>query len=95
MASPVSKDPDEVVDFVRDWSPGLAPGDAIASSTWAVPAGITKLEQAPRVSSHDDTTTTVWLSGGSAGTTYECVNRVQTTGGRTYERTLRVAVIAR
>jgi hypothetical protein len=51
------KDPDAVVDYRIDWSDRLN-GDTIAISTWTVPSGITKDSD-----THDNTTTTIWLSG--------------------------------
>lgn len=87
-----TKDPNAVVDFAIDWSAWLAltpPGtaDTISTSTWTVPAGLTK-------GSEINTTTkaTVWLSGGTAGETYEITNRIVTAGGRTYDQTLRIVV---
>lgn len=76
------KDPDEVLDYVRDWTEALE-GDTIATSTWAVPTGITKVSD-----SHTTTAATIWLSGGTLGSDYAVVNRVTTTGGRTFDKTL-------
>jgi hypothetical protein len=81
------KDPDAVLDFGRDWSPWLATGEQITTSTWIVPDGITKDSE-----SNDTTTATVWLSGGTAGETYEITNRITTNQGRTDDRTLRILV---
>jgi hypothetical protein len=38
------------------------------------------------------TTTTVWLSGGTAGYNYKVENRITTVGGRTDDRTLLIRV---
>ena len=76
------KDPDAVLDYAVDWSTWLPEGDTIATSTWTVPTGITKDSD-----SHDDTTVTIWLSGGTLGETYELVNRVTTAAGRTDDST--------
>lgn len=80
------KDPDEVKDYVVDWTDRLA-GDAIASSTWIVPDGITKDSDAFDV---DESTATIWLSGGTLGDNYEFVNRITTTGGRTLDQTMKL-----
>jgi len=79
-----AKDPDEVKDYAVDWTDRLA-GDTIVTSTWIVPDGITK-------DSDTNTTmnTTIWLSGGELGNTYEFVNRVVTAGGRTYDQTCKL-----
>jgi hypothetical protein len=88
MADVVEKDPDAVLDWERDWGPWLADlGDTIQSSTWIVPAGITKTSE-----SNTTTTATVWLSGGTAGLRYTVTNRIVTAGGRTDDRSMVVFV---
>ena len=81
------KDPNEVLDYVLDWSARIAAEDAISTSTWTVPAGITKDS-----SSNDDTTSTIWLSGGTTGQTYSLLNRVVTDAGRTMDQTVKITV---
>ena len=54
------KDPDEVLDYSIDWSTWLD-SDTISSSSWTVESGITKDSD-----SNDTTSTTIWLSGGTA-----------------------------
>jgi len=85
----VTKDPDAVLDYGFDWSAWLTTSgnDTIATSTWIVDAGLVK-----GITGNTTTTTTVWLSGGTSGITYKAVNRIVTTGGRTNDRTLYVAV---
>ncbi len=80
------KDPNATLDFGHDWSRWLD-GDTIATSTWTVEAGLTK-----GIDSHDTTTTTVWLSGGTVNESYEVMNRIVTTGGRTDDRTFTVSI---
>jgi hypothetical protein len=80
------KDPDAVLDYQVDWSTWLN-GDTIGTSTWTVPAGITQ-----NSGTANDATATIWLSGGSSGTTYALINRVVTAGGRTNDRTITVQV---
>lgn len=81
------KDPNAVKDFALDVTEWLA-GDTITGTpTWTVPSGITKDSQ-----SNTTTTATVWLSGGTEGTTYELVCRIVTTGGRTEDFSLSVLV---
>lgn len=82
------KDPNAVLDYVIDWGDEwLATGDEIDTSTWSVPAGITKDSD-----SKTTTTTTIWVSGGTDGVTYDIVNRIVTTGGRTDDRTITIIV---
>jgi hypothetical protein len=75
------KDPDETVDYGFDWSAALGT-DTISTSTWIVPAGITQ-----NSASNTATSSTIWLSSGTAGAIYELTNRVVTAGGRTYDQT--------
>lgn len=81
------KDSAAVLDYGVDWSAWLGT-DTIATSTWTVPTGLT-------VDSETETTTlaTVWLSGGTTGTTYTLVNRITTAAGRQDERTLTITVV--
>lgn len=82
------KDPDEVVDYDLSWAEQMAAdSDTIATSTWTVPAGITKSSI-----SNTTTRTKIWFSGGTAGQTYSCVNRVVTAGGRTFDQTMKLKV---
>jgi hypothetical protein len=89
MAGNVSvfvKDPAAVLDYGIDWADWLD-GDTIASSAWTVDAGLTEDSD-----SRTATTTTVWLSGGTAGVEYKAVNQIVTAAGRTDERTLTIMV---
>lgn len=82
------KDPDEVVDYDLSWAEQMAAdSDTIATSTWTVPTGITKNSV-----SNTTTRTKIWFSGGTAGQTYSCVNRVVTAGGRTFDQTMKLKV---
>jgi|11_taG_2_1085331.scaffolds.fasta_scaffold28574_2 hypothetical protein len=90
-----SKAPDEILDFTIQYQLSNAAGDylfrnsadTISSSTWIVPAGITQTK-----AQNTGLSTTIWLSGGSLGNTYELVNKITTTGGRTKQRTIRVRI---
>lgn len=81
-----SKDPAAVLDYQIDWSDWLD-DDTISTSTWTVPAGITE-----ESSSNTTTTSTIWLSGGTAGQTYTLVNKIITASGRTDERSITINV---
>lgn len=89
MADSFVQDPDEELDYVRDWS-ALLGADTIASSTWTPEAGITVNSD-----SFDDTTATVWISGGTLGSDYAVVNEITTAGGRTHNKTLRFRIRAK
>lgn len=79
------KDPDSVLDFGFSWAKWLA-GDTITASVWTVTGATVESD------TFDDTTTTVWLSGGVAQTTIKATNQITTAGGRQDERTLTIAV---
>lgn len=79
-----TKDPNAVLDYSIDWSDWLDT-DTISTSTWTVPTGLTK-----GTDTTSTTVTTVWLSGGTAGTTYEILNRITTAGGRTQDKTVKL-----
>lgn len=86
MPQTFTKDPNAVLDYRVDWSTWLD-GDTIATSTWIIPAGITKNSD-----TNSTTATTIWLSGGTVGIRYELTNRITTAGGRTEDRTIKVSV---
>lgn len=83
------KDPNDIIDYLVDWSDWLSDGDTIASSTWIVPAGITKDSD-----TFTNTTTTIWLSGGTAGQSYSLTNRIVTSNNppRTKDKTITIRV---
>jgi hypothetical protein len=83
------KDPDDVLDYMIDWTAWLGT-DSIATSTWVVPVGLTKTTD-----SHTATTATIWLSGGTANSTYTVTNHIVTAGGRIEDRSLKFRVLDR
>lgn len=84
----VSKGPGEIKEYQLNWGLDLDDGETIDTSTWAVSAGLTKDS-----SSKTGETTTVSVSGGTAGTEYLAVNTIVTSSARTYERTIIIPVI--
>jgi hypothetical protein len=80
------KDKDEVLDYVIDWAARLS-NDIIFSSTWIVPTGIVMDSN-----SNTDSSTTIWLHGGTIGSTYELLNRIVTTGGRTMDQSVKLKI---
>lgn len=84
------KDPSAVLDWMFDWTDWLASGETIISHTITVDTGITKdtsTEAAGKV--------TVWLSGGTAGENYKVACLIETSAGRTDERTIWIKVVNR
>lgn len=84
------KDPSSVLDYTVDWSNWLASGETISASAFTVESGLTKDSE-----SNGDTSGTVWLSGGTAGTAYSVTHQITTTAGRTDERSFVVDVLSR
>lgn len=82
------KDPSAVLDYTIDWSEWLSSNnDTISNaSVPSAPSGLTV--QSPVT--HTATATTVWVSGGTAGTSYDVTVRITTTGGRQDERTITI-----
>ena len=80
------KDGNSLLDYLIDWEPFLS-GDFIDSVLWIVPDGLVS-----EAETHDNTTATIWLSGGTVGMTYDVVCRVTTSGGRIDDRTIAICV---
>lgn len=80
------KDPDAVLDYTVDWSAWLG-ADTIDDLTVTAPDGITVDS-----STNTTTTATAWLSGGTAGESYDVVFQVTTAGGRIDDRTITLMV---
>ena len=81
------KDPSAVLDYVFDWTEWLATGETITDHTITADTGITVDS-----STELDGKVTVWLSGGTAGTTYRVECLITTSAGRTDERSLWITV---
>lgn len=84
------KTPNEIYDYGFNFAPKLDVGDTLSTSTWTIPAGLTV-----GATGNNTTSTSVFLSGGTVGNDYACVNRVTTAGGRAIERdfVLRVVLV--
>jgi len=91
MAYP--KDPSAILDYKIDWSKWLGT-DTISSKsgsvTWSVPKGLTTQR-----TSNNQTSATIWLSGGSLGSTYHVRCKIVTTAGRTDERSFDIFIMNR
>ena len=88
----IDKDPDAVLDYQYDWSDWLAIGESISSHSVIEDAGITVDSSVA-----DANTVTVWLSGGTAGQTYNVTVRIVTNNvtPRTDDRTVSFVVAER
>ena len=84
------KDPSAVLDYAFDWTGWLAAGETITDHTITADTGITV-----NSSTESDGKVTVWLSGGTAGINYKVACLVETSAGRTDERTLWIRVVDR
>jgi hypothetical protein len=84
------KDPQETLDYRLNWRARVPVGDKIIESSWTSPSGIIK-----GISTYTDYTTTLWLSGGTIGTTYSFTNTVITYEGRIMEQTVKVRVVSK
>lgn len=84
------KTPGEVLDYAITWTDQIAHGDAIKTSTWVVPSGLTKVKD-----SLSEGVCTIWLAGGKLNNRFTIINRVETVSGRTMERYVRLIIGAK
>ena len=78
------KDPNEVLDYNLDWTARLA-GDTISTSTWTIDSDQLLVINSQTFAA---TNSTVWLSGGTVGTMYDCKNQIMTAAGRTMDQSV-------
>lgn len=86
MAQTFNKDPSAIKNYGFDWSAFLG-NDTITTSSWIVPAGITKQSE-----SNTTTRAIIWLSGGTHGEDYLVTNQITTSGGVTEQMSLKIQV---
>ena len=89
MSEQMFKDPNAVLDYGFNWS-GWLNGDTISTHEIIAPEGITVDSSAT-----DGSSVTTWVSGGTAGSTYRLVCRINTAGGRKEDRSLHLIVTDR
>lgn len=82
-----TKDPVAKLDYGWDWEDWLA-GDTIDTSTWTVPTTLVKESD-----SKTNTTTTVWISGGTLGESYTVTNQIVTAAGRVDQRSFVLKIV--
>lgn len=78
----ICKDSHARKNYTIDWSTEIGE-DLIVASTWTPVAGITV-----DATSFTDTTTTVWVEGGTPGAELAVVNHIQTAGGLEEDETI-------
>lgn len=83
----IYKDPNSKLDYVFDWSEWLNGDTLVAGTTVTVPAGLTKVSE-----TFNTTTATVWISGGTAGATYNVSCHIVTAAGREEDQSIRLKV---
>jgi len=82
------KAPSEALDHTISYADRLGTSDTIATSTFAVDTGLTNVSD-----TNSDTTTSIRLSGGTAGQRYKVTNTVTTTDGEDHEQVFYVDVV--
>jgi hypothetical protein len=83
------KDANAKLDYLFSWEAFVDPdADSIASATVSCPSGLACTGTAITAS-----TVRVFVSGGAEGRTYDIVNRVFTTGGRTEDKVLQLTIV--
>ena len=90
----IDKSPNAVLDYSEDWSAWLAAGETIASNTVTVDMGLTK-QTVVASPGGAATMITVWLAGGTVGTSYLVTVEIVTSSGRTDDRSFRVRCVLR
>lgn len=81
------KDPHSNLDYGFDWSSYLVTGETIVASVWTMPTGLT--EGTKQIA---DTSTKVFISGGTAGEVYTVANKITTSDGRVDERSFEIVM---
>jgi len=89
MEHVIAKNSADDIDYTIDWSDDLATGESITTSTWTADAGITLSDDTDTA-----TTSTTFISGGTAGVKYKvnCVIVTDNNPTRTLKKTLIVPV---
>lgn len=85
------KDPDERVRRGVNWAPDLE-DDTITASEWFVEEGTVTIDDGD---SFTDSTTTVWLLGGTLGETCIVTNRITTLAGEILDQSVKLKIKAK
>lgn len=94
MASWPAKDPDDILDYSLDWSEQMEiDTDTISAYEVIIEQGTVEVDDSlGHGTSFDDTSTLVWLTGGTAGEECLVVNRITTAEGRQYDHTRKLRI---
>ena len=86
------KDPDERLDYMMNWAREMqARNDSIIKSEWFIVDDDGSLTiESDGLSGHKSY---VWLTGGDHGRGYQLTNRVHTSGGRIFDRSVLLLVV--
>lgn len=90
MPQRIGKESTAILDFTIDLTNLLQTTEAISTSSWTVPTGITQV-----TNTHDDSMATIWLSGGTLNNNYELINTVVTNSvpARTFVNRLYIPIV--
>lgn len=88
MQSWPAKDPNENLDYQFDWSDRLVTGETITASDFILESGNVTLG----VETYSGALTTVWISGGTHGTTSVITNRITTSASRIYDESAKLRI---
>lgn len=84
------------LDYSCNWFPDRDPwlevGETISTSSWVVTGDDAALIKG--TSTKDNTSTTVWVSGGTVGADYVLTNTIVTSASRTDSRSITLACLA-
>lgn len=103
MSNLFLKDPDDVLDYKFDFkavtngtdgakTDWLGSAETISTAVITVDSGLTKDSDSI---TDTNTSVTVWLSGGTIGTTYNVLCHITTSAGREWDQTIEVEIVAR
>lgn len=87
-----AKDPSARLDWAWDWTDWLADGETITDKTVTVTRGDVALDGSPGEAGG---VVTVWITGGTAGTTCWVTCHITTSAGRQDDRTHIISVTER
>jgi hypothetical protein len=89
-------DLNETKDYRINWARQLSPLDTISSSSLLINSGpwpVVPVGLAKESDTHDDITTTIWVSAeDNAAGSYKLTNRIVTTGGRTLDQSITIRI---
>ena len=85
------KDPDEVLDYIMDWSPRNIQGDTIQT----IQATVTSGDVQVATNSISGLQTRTWLSGGTNGTPCVVGLRITTAAGRVLDESVQIRIRTR